>query len=124
MATRRANPTTTPAPAANGAAAPAAKPENRYLRGMRVIAGARNVSPEDIAKQADMSKSGAKACIVAWNTAVHLLDEKKALATSTTDLVNNSLTKAVKAPEIAGLAELGLEMIPDGNGGWRVEKRA
>jgi hypothetical protein len=127
MATRRENPAPAPAGNTNGGAAPAAepaKPENRYLRGMRVIAGARNVSVDDIAKQADMSKSGAKACIVAWNTAVHLLDQKKALSTSAAELVNNSLTKAVKAPEVAGLEELGLEMIPDGNGGWRVEKRA
>jgi hypothetical protein len=99
------------------------KPENRYLRGMRVIAEDISVSADEIAKQADMSKSGAKACIIAWNTAVRLLDQKNALATSAAELLNNSLTKAVKAPEVAGLAELGLEMIPDGNGGWRVEKR-
>jgi hypothetical protein len=122
MAIRQANPNV---PAGkNGEAAPAAKPENRYLRGMRVIAEDRKVSPDDIAKQAGMSKSGAKACIIAWNTAVHLLDQKKALAISAADLVNNTLTKAVKAPTVAGLDDLGLEMIPDGNGGWRVQKRA
>jgi hypothetical protein len=123
MAIRRAN------PEANGNALDAqattpAKPENRYLRGMRVIADSRNVDPDGIAKQADMSKSGARACIIAWNTAVHLLDQKKALAVPATDLVNDSLAKAVKAPEIGGLDELGLGIIPDGNGGWRIEKRA
>ena len=123
MAIRQANPNV-PAGKANGEAAPAAKPENRYLRGMRVIAEDISLSADEIAKQANMSKSGAKACIIAWNTAVHLLDEKKALAISATDLVNNTLTKAVKAPTVAGLDDLGLEMIPDGNGGWRVQKRA
>jgi hypothetical protein len=129
MAIRKANPNV-PAGKTNGEAAPAAeqaKPENRYLRGMRVIAEDISVSADEIAKQADMSKSGAKACIIAWNTAVRLLDQKKALAISATDLVNNSL-KAKAPPLAAGqvdqqLAEFGLEIVPDDNG-WRIQKRA
>jgi hypothetical protein len=138
MATRRANPAQGNGKAPNAEAMALAeveridqpaKPENRYLRGMRVIANGRNVSPEDIAKQADMSKSGAKACIIAWNTAVRLLDEKKALAVPAADLVNNSLKP--KATPLSGtvlteqLETFGLEMVPDDTGnGWRIQKRA
>ncbi len=72
---------------------PKARKANRYARGFAVIAQSRQASVADIAKTASLSRGMAKGCIDAWNAAVHVLEEKKALSVAADKLLATGAVK-------------------------------